>query len=238
MKDKMKKKEIRKIEDELSDIEVPDSVLNLARVQMSKADKEQKPAVRKFNLKIALSCAASFVLCLAIILPVSLSSFDKGGNGNPPDSSAGTDLPPADGAPCYRLSQLDKEKIYPEITDGEHSSGSGEPLPPPDNEEKIEYLSHTVYSSLGTEIISEKTYSVYDTVCTVYTLYNPSYRVDVLESFNGLTGEYSVVSINVNYKVDGGSYFAEADYKNQNYYFTGKFAKESHFEEFCRYLFQ
>ena len=70
MKNKMKKQEIRKIEDKLSDIEVPDSVLNLARAEISKTDKAQKAVSRKFNLKIVLSCAASFVLCLAIILPI------------------------------------------------------------------------------------------------------------------------------------------------------------------------
>lgn len=238
MKDKMKKKEIKKIEDKLSDMQVPDSVLNLARAEMSQTDKVHKPAPRKFNFKIALSCAASFVLCLAIILPITLSSFDKNGGDAPPDFSTGdtsTGAPPTVESSYYYLSELYKD--YP-VYDGEHSSGSSEPQPPLDGELKIKYLSEANYYNGDVAIISEKTYSVYGNVCTVYVLYNQKYRVDVLEPFNNFTSEYSVSSVKVNYKTDGVSYLAEADYKNKNYYFTGKFAQITHFEEFCIYLFK
>lgn len=249
MKDKMNKKEIEKIEYQLSDTEVPDSVLNLARAEISKS---QKPALRKLNFKIALSCAASFVLCLAIILPVTLSSFNKnGGSAQPPDSSAdsrpsspddsenNTPAPditsPGDASsgatPFYSLQELDNVQVYPAI-------GDSELQPPTGVGAAINYLSHTKYYAYGVEIISQEIYSVYGAECTVYTQYSLDFGIKELDIFKNYENQYSYGTANVDYKIADGNYLAEAYYDDYRYCFTGNFENNSIFEEFCRYLFQ
>lgn len=242
MKDKMKKKDIDKIEDKLMDTVVPDSVLNLARAKMSETVKAQKPVMRKFNFKIALSCVASFALCLAIILPVTLSYINKSGNVQssdvadndypefePPADASGGDhasgaTPPADVEPYYKLQNLDKDIIYQNNN------------LPSENEfivktSKVDYLHGDI------KIISEEKYGLRNTECTVYMLYNTSFNVDVLDQFTDFTEEYSVGMTKVNYKISEGKYFAEAFYNNYRYCFTGNFEDTSDFEEFCEYLF-
>ena len=135
MKSKMKKKDIKKIEESLTAIEVSDSVLDTARAEIVKVNKERKPS-RRFNFKVAVSCVASFVLCLAIILPITLSSLNSKDNSadEPGSSFGGNDThepPPSSNVPKLELGKLEQEHIYPDIEDNESSGDSG--LKPPED---------------------------------------------------------------------------------------------------------
>lgn len=232
MKDKMKKKEIEKIEEKLSDKQISDSVLNLARAEMLAEKREKTPKSRKFNLKIVLLYAASFVLCLAIILPITITSIKNppiGDSAEPPSTGG---LPEEDdsvtdpSAPYYILENLDKEII---------NIGEGPSAP---MEEEIEYVAHYKYFDGEMAIISEVKYTVNGTECTVYTLYDTAFIVDVLEEFKGFTSFYQADNAKVNYKINNSVYFADAVFKDLRYCFTGNFSAKTDFEIFCDYLFK
>lgn len=235
---------MEKIEDKLTDAEVPDSVLDLARAEMSKECNAQKSVVRKFNYKLVLSCAASLALCFAIILPVSLSLIKNKGNGgdfNVGDNDSPGAMPPAgDMAVYYRLQELDKVIIYPEMGDNDHVSGGmpDEPQTPDADTKPVVSLSKADYLYDDIKIIAEEKYRLRDIECTVYIPYDVSYDVDVLAPFINCTEVFAVGNVTVNYKIVSGDYFAKALFNEQKYYFTGSFAENSVFEEFCKYLFQ
>lgn len=243
MRNKMNKKELRKIEEKLSDAEIPDSVLDKARSEMQSVSAKPKKSVR-FNYKLALSCAASLVLSLAIILPVSLSAFKKSGSdkfesGNiRPDvpQSPDEDLsPPSDAASPSEISleNLDKTVVYDEIEDNE--TGADEPPLPQDK--AIYCTAHYKYSYGSLEIISEEKYSVKNNDCVLYTLYDIKYSVDVLADFSNLNSEYKVEDLVFRYKAAYDGYLAEANLRQKRYCFILDTANISVFEDFCKYLY-
>ncbi len=223
----MKKKEIEKIECKLSDTEVPDRVLDLARGEICQNIKVRKPKAHRLNLRYAFSCVASLALCLAIILPVALSSFDNKDGGTPPGSSADGSQDSSGTSPSlpdYKFEDLIPDE---EVNDGDNSSGG----------DAIKLLSHINYSDGRVNVISKFTYSVYGESCALYVLHDASFKVDILERFEDFTDEYFVANVKVGFKINEDGYVAEAYYKNKRYCFTGNFAQKSVFEEFCRYLF-
>lgn len=239
----MNKKELRKIEEKLSDAEISDSVLDKARSEMQSVSEKPKKSVR-FNYKLALSCAASLVLSLAIILPVSLSAFkksssDKFESGNTrPDvpQSPDEDLsPPGDATSPYDISldKLDKSVVYDEIEDNE--TGSSEP--PLTQDKEIYRAAHYKYSYGSLVIISEEKYSVKNNDCVLYTLYDNNYSVDVLADFSNLTSEYKVENVIFRYKTASDGYLAEANLGQKRYCFKLDTADISVFEDFCIYLY-
>ena len=187
---RMKKKEIEKIEEKLSDVAVSDGVLDLARAEIAQG---KRYTTRKINFRTVLACAASFALCLAFVLPVALSSRINNDFGC--DDFVSDDGDTSTPNFIY-LSDLEKWVI-------EQS---------PWETEAVKYKSHIKYFLENEAIISEERYSVYGSQCTVYTLYNDGYVVDVLKDFKNYPDEYSLDSVTVKYKTYAKGFIAEAYY--------------------------
>lgn len=257
----MKNRDLKKIEEKFSDIDVSDGVLDKARFEMQNIIVKQKSAVR-FKYKILLSCAASLALCLAIILPITLSSFKSNNKFSesdndysvpqspndapsasapqfpnvefPPDGSA---APSVSEAQKYslKLAELEKATVYNE----EDKVGNSYPIPPSaedPTDTEIVYLFHYKYAFENLDIISEEKYSVDGNDCVVYTLYDMKYTVDVLAEYARLNSEYSVENIKFNYKVATNCYLADVIYGQKRYCFKLNCKDQSTFEAFCKYF--
>lgn len=238
----MNKKELMTIEEKLSDTVISDGVLDKARTEMQKTEPKPKKAVG-FNYKILLSCAASFIVCLAIILPVSISVFDKSNSdkfGSNSDQSGHPQAPGDNisGLPSiFVLEELNKNIVFD--ADQDNETGGDEPQLPSDPvapDIKIVYKAHYIYSFTNVEIISEEKYSVNGCQCVVYTLYNTEHTVDVLDEFSDLDFEYSTEKLTFNYDKTPDGYLADAVYGRQRYSFRLNNAEYTVLEGFCHYL--
>lgn len=215
----MRKKDIQQLNDAmLENVEVPDSVLDMAREQMrasaldagpasvstpaKKQKRTRRGAVRgraiAVNRKAAAAvCACTVIAVIAVVVFVSSlnrGTFNSSYNGN-----------------SYNLSELTASDIT-SVSDYNAENGTTYLSFEDEN------TSTVLYSDGDTPVLFAESFNCDGTDCIWYIVVNENDYVDILDTYSDLYNSSVIADCDVYYSSDGGGQYAKFIFGESKYY--------------------